>query len=418
LAYDRYGGRSGKYAHLGRPASRDDSRYARNSRGRGYGYNSRGYSRQQPYREPGFSDEEHQLFNVVSGSSGSGFHLELPSFSFGKVLDRDFERKKLFLLVSCILFILAMLVFAKTNIHLVDILDVARIKFNFVKLWSPYFLLFTAIFSLAIASTIFFAHRLRDGQAVLMLPIGIVISAVLSLLFYPGLLIPFAVLSVVLGIAGLLSARMGPNLPDIKSLWFAVSASLVALLFLTACFGYYEFSSHKDEYTNRLIEDSYSYLWDSGAQNRLSDACLSMLVSSGVSTVDASMLQVTISRNDSIAFLNASIPGFDGKSEAEKNSLIEAYELNLRKGLGEALKGVSIDSSSLALQVPQQKPEFTDEMRESALEAIRGNEQSKFAYDSFPLLATVALVSGVLVFSIFVLLLSTAFSLLAFDRLR
>lgn len=130
--------------------------------------------------------------------------ITLPTISLR--FDEQFKRRVPLLLILAVLFIFSCIVFDKANLRVLDIFDLTRLAVASSKLFSLSFILFSLLFALAMAFSMFYAHGIEPALSLLVLPVTLV-PALFLWFFMPALGLVFVAFSLTLVFSAFLASR-------------------------------------------------------------------------------------------------------------------------------------------------------------------------------------------------------------------
>ncbi len=230
---------------------------------------------------------------------------------------REFKSKLPFLLGLLVLFTFALIMFDKSNFKTTDLSDMQRVQYNMPKLYSLSFILFIILFSLSLALGIYYAIGLGWISSLLVIPVTLIPSLILGLIFFPWLVSPFLALSATISFTAIL-ASFWPKF-SISRAWTALSVAMIVFALLAFFVVFYKVAENKDVHVD-LFLNSLVAQSQGGSPGTISIPA--QVVSSAVSKDDFSSF---ITQNDVREILLASYPNFASLSDSEKELAIQAF---------------------------------------------------------------------------------------------
>lgn len=292
------------------------------------------------------------------------------SFSLGD----SFQKKLPFLLGLLLFFSFAMVMFEKSNLKTTDLSDLQRVQYNIPKLYSFSFILFMILFAFTLALAVYYSISLGWVPSLLVVPVVFIPAILLGLIAYPGLLMTFLGLAIVVTFSAVIA-----SLWDKYSLSRAWSLLSLAMLLFSICaflvvFG--KVAENKDAHIDLFLDTLVSQ-----AQSGGSIPISGQMVSSAVTKDDFGTF---ITENQVRELLVNTYPTFATLSENQKTALVTTTR-NQMVELG--YSSFQKNSGAVAQSISQRLTQLLSGGPQAVKQQIYALPQFKVIYDHFSLFA-------------------------------
>lgn len=329
----------------------------------------------------------------TSGEKEISLRLSIP-------INKNFTSKLPFLVVILLLFIFSAVLFDKANFKIADMLNLGRFAATMGKFYSLGFILFLLVFSITIALSIFYGNGISPWLAMLTLPISLIASLIMGLVFFPALLLPFIALGVVVSSAAFF-ASIKKDLDWGRILNIADQALLILIL-LTALVVFAKASANQTAYSDALVGGIVGYAVDSvGSSSNTSAKIVNGAAIEGAITED--FLKEMLPKETIEKVLKSSF-GAVVMQDTQYNTLMTGLRAEL-----------IANKDAIATKINSKLPEMISSG--DVTQKVKGPEFLKPLLDNLPLLLAASALMAASVVAFILKFLSTAFAFALFKYL-
>lgn len=317
--------------------------------------------------------------------------IQMPTIAIR--IDDHFKAKLPFLLLMFLLFAFSLVLLEKANFHAIDLVDIERLQYNASKLWSISFLLFTLLYSFAVALAMFYGFGQNWGSTIFVALGALVIAGAASFL-YPTGSYPFAFVSLALTLCAASFVSNFRTRVKFSSIYSTAGTALLVLIVLSFFVAFTQIAANKDVFIDTFIASGVT-------------ASLTQTQSPSVGSLLSPQMRNDITQQFTNSITEQrvrswfeGIPDFNKLSDKIQTSTITGVRKNLTKDLRNELPDLLSN-----IQISSGTP--SDGGTDAVKQALGQTPAFVAFYNNFALLMAVSVASIVAVFAFVIKLVAT-----------